>query len=117
MLSPSLRYAILIAIGIYFIILVVLLKQKKLALRYTLLWLFSGVLMLLVCIFPQILGGITRLLGIKLLSNALFAILFFCMIMILVSLTAIISKQGEAIKQLVQHAALLEKRLRDIENR
>ena len=117
MLSTSLKTAILVAIFIYFVILVLLLKQKRLTLRYTLLWMFSGLLMLLVTIFPQILEGVTRLLGIQLLSNALFAILFFCVLMILISLTSIISKQNESIKQLVQYTAMLEKRVRDIEKR
>lgn len=117
MLTASLKTAILFAIAIYFIILIVLLRQKKLALRYTLLWMLSGLLMLVVTIFPQILESITHLLGIQLLSNALFAILFFCILMILISLTSIISKQNESIKQLVQHAALLEKRVRDMEEK
>lgn len=117
MLSTSLKTAILIAIAIYYIILVVLLRQKKLALRYTLLWMLSGLMMLLVTVFPQILEGITHLLGIQLLSNALFAILFFCVLMILISLTSIISKQNESIKRLVQYNALLEQRVRELEGR
>lgn len=115
MLSATLRAAILVAILGYFVILVVLLKQKRLTLRYTLLWLFSGLVMLLLSIFPQLLNGITRLLGIQLQSNALFAMLFFCVLMILVSLTSIISKQNESIKQLTQYTALLEKRIRELE--
>ena len=105
----------LIAILIYFILLVVMLRQKRLNLRYTLLWLFSGVLMLVLSIFPQLLNGVTRLMGIQLQSNALFAILFFCVLIILVSMTSIISRQNESIKQLVQHIALLEKRIREME--
>ena len=116
MLSTSLRVAILIAILFYFFLLFVLLRQKRLTLKYTLLWLFSGVLMLLLSIFPQLLNGITRMLGIQLQSNALFAILIFCIIIILMALTSIISKQNESIKQLVQYTALLEKRIREIEN-
>ena len=115
MLSASLRSAMLIAILIYFILLVVMLRQKRLNLRYTLLWLFSGVLMLVLSIFPQLLNGVTRLMGIQLQSNALFAILFFCVLIILVSMTSIISRQNESIKQLVQHIALLEKRIREME--
>ena len=115
MLSTTLRYSILLALIIYFVILAVLLKKKRLALWYTLLWLFSGVVMLVLLIFPQLLNTLTKLLGIELQSNALFAMLFFCVLIILVSLTSIISKQNESIKELVQYTAMLEKRLRDIE--
>lgn len=115
MLPASLRYAMLLAIAGYFVILAVLLKKKRLSLKYTLLWAFSGLVMLLICLFPQLLGFVTRALGIELQSNALFAILFFCGILIMMSLTSIISKQNEAIKRLTQQSALLEKRLRDLE--
>ena len=116
MLPASLRIAILIGIVVYFFILIMLLRQKRLNLKYTLLWLFSGLLMLILSVFPQLLSGITSLLGIQLQSNALFAILFFCGMIILMSLTSIISKQNESIKQLVQYTALLEKRVREVEN-
>lgn len=115
MLPTSLRIAILIGIVVYFFILIMLLRQKRLNLKYTLLWLFSGLLMLILSVFPQLLSGITSLLGIQLQSNALFAILFFCGMIILMSLTSIISKQNESIKQLVQYTALLEKRVREVE--
>ena len=69
----------------------------------------------LLSLFPQLLGLVTSLLGFQVESNALFAILFFFVLLILMSLTSIISKQNEAIKQLVQYTALLEKRVREAE--
>ncbi len=116
MLSPSLRLAILFALVIYFIILVILLKKHKLALRYTLLWIASGLVMLVLSIFPQLLNTVTNILGIEVQSNALFAILFFCILMILMSITVVISKQNENIKKLTQYTATLEKRIRDMED-
>ena len=116
-LPTSLRTALLLAILLYFIILFVLLKRRSLSLRYTLLWLLCGVLMLFVTLFPQVLSFFTKLVGIELLSNALFAVLFFCIIIILVSLTSINSKQSERIKRLVQESARLEERIRKLEER
>lgn len=115
MLPETLRVALLIAIFLYFVLLFVLLRKRSLSLRYTLLWLVCGLLMLLVTLFPQILTSFTRLVGIELISNALFAVLFFCIIIILVSLTSINSKQSETIKRLVQETALLEERVRKLE--
>ena len=116
MLSPSLRLAILFALVIYFIILGILLKKQKLALRYTLLWIASGLIMLILLIFPQLLNAVTSILGIEVQSNALFAILFFCILMILMSITVVISKQNESIKKLTQYTAILEKRIRELED-
>ncbi len=115
MIPTSLRIAILIAIAFYFVILTILLKQKRMSLRYTLLWLFSGVIMLVITLFPKLLSFVTVLIGVEVQTNALFAILFFCVLMILVSMTSIASRQNEYIKRLVQETAQLEKRVRDLE--
>ena len=117
MITTSLRIAILLAIAVYFIILAVLLRKKYLSLRFTLLWLLSGFLMLLITIFPGLLQMVTKLLGFQLGSNALFSILFFCVLIILVSLTSINSRQGEAIRRLTQELAMLEKRLGELEEK
>ena len=117
MIPLSLRISILLAIGVYFVLLVILLRKKSLTLRYSLLWLFTGLVMLFFTLFPGLLAWMTALLGFKLGSNALFAILFFCLLIILISLTSVISRQGEAIKRLSQEHALLEKRLRELEER
>ena len=93
-----------------------LLKKKDLNLKYTLLWILSGCVMLLLAVFPGILNWMATLLGIFEPTNALFATIFFCIIIILMSLTAIVSKQNERIKRLIQSQALLEKRVRKIEN-
>lgn len=111
------RYAILLAIILYFIILIAMLRQKRLTLRYALLWLFSGVVLLALSLFPGLLGLVTQVLGFQVQSNALFAILFFFVLLILMSLTYITSKQNDYIKRLVQYTALLEKRLRDLESK
>ena len=117
MIPTSLRIAVLAAIGVYYVILVTLLRKKSLSLRYSLLWLITGFVMLLFTLFPGLLAGITRLLGFKLGSNALFAILFFCVLIILISLTSVTSRQGEDIKRLTQELARMEKRLREQEER
>jgi len=115
MISSKLQIAMLIAIGLYFIIVFRLLNRKSLNLKYTLLWLLSGVIMLTLAIFPQILGWMAVLVGIYEPTNALFAFMFFCVIIILMSLTAIVSKLNEKSKRMIQTLALMEKRVRDLE--
>jgi len=117
MISSQLQIAMLIAIGLYFIIVFQLLKRKSLNLKYTLLWLFSGVIMLVLAVFPRILGWLSASVGIYAPTNALFAFMFFCVIIILMSLTAIVSKLNEKSKQVIQALALMEKRVRDLEER
>lgn len=115
MLSSKLRLAMLIAIGVYFLIVFLLLKKESLNLKYTLLWLLSGIIMLVLAVFPQTLIWFAVLVGIYDPTNALFSFMFFCVIILLMSLTAIVSKLNEKSKRLIQALALMEKRIRDME--
>ena len=115
MISVKLQAAMLIAVGLYFLIVLKLLRRKMLNLKYTLLWLASGVIMLALAVFPRILGGFAALVGIYDPTNALFAFMFFCVVMILMSITAIVSKLNEKSKQVIQSVALLEQRVRELE--
>ncbi len=114
-MSSKLQIAMLIALGLYFLIIFQLLKRKSLNLKYTLLWLLSGIIMLLLAGFPEILNSLAVLVGIYDPTNALFAFMFFCVIIILMSLTAIASKLNEKNKRIIQSMALMEKRIRDLE--
>ena len=106
MISIKLQITMLIAVGLYFLIVFGLLKKKTLNLKYTLLWLASGIIMLALAV----------LVGIYEPTNALFAFMFFCVIIILMSITAIVSKLNEKSKRLIQSVALLEKRVRELED-
>ena len=47
--------------------------------------------------------------------NGLFSVLLFFILTIIMSLTAIVSRQSERIRALVQSQALLEERIRELE--
>ena len=112
MISKTFQAALLVAIAIYFFLLILLLKNKRLLLKYSLLWIFAGMLMLVMALFPSLLGKFSVLVGIYDPVNALFAILFFCVIILLVSLTSIVSTQNEKLKRLIQQQAILEEEVR-----
>ena len=110
-----LQFSFIIGTLCFFGIIVFLLRKNALSLKYTLLWLLSVLLMLIVCIFPEILVSVANVFGFNLVSNAVFSLLLAFIILILLSLTSIVSLQAEKIKTLVQLTALLEKRIRDLE--
>ena len=116
MISVKLQITMLVAVGLYFLIVFRLLKKKTLNLKYTLLWLASGIIMLALAVFPQLLGWFAAVVGIYEPTNALFAFMFFCVIILLMSITAIVSKLNEKSKRLIQSVALLEKRVRELED-
>lgn len=115
MVPLKLQILMLVAVAIYFLLLFMLLRKRSLNLKYTLLWIFSGAVMLLLGVFPNLLSRMATMIGIATPTNALFAIMFFCVIIILMSLTAIVSKLNEKTKRLIQIIAMLEKRLRELE--
>lgn len=109
----TLRLWLLAGVIVYFGVILVALRKKSLTLKYSLLWMFSALLLLIIVIFPHIINGVTKLLGIASPVNTVFTIVLFLVLMILISLSVIVSKQHARIKKLIQSVALLENRLRD----
>lgn len=109
------QMAVLLVLVGYFIFLFYMLKKNRLNLRYTLIWFLTGLVMSVLAICPKLLTFFATVLGFEVPANALFSFLFFFTFIILISLTSIVSKQNESIKHLVQHIAILEKRVRDME--
>lgn len=114
-MNHFLRIALLIAILVYYLCIYYLLKEKKLLLKYSLLWIISGLIMILLVIFPQPFEYIMHLIGVVEMTNGLFAVVLLVLIFILISLTSIVSSQNSKIRQLVQQCAMYEKQLRQLE--
>ncbi len=116
-MNSSLRIAIAIALLIYYGFILYFLRKKSLTLKYTLLWLFTGFVMVLIVIFPQTLNRILHAMGVAALTNGLFAIVCFAMLIILLSITSIVSIQNDKFRRLVQQCAMYEKRIRELERK
>lgn len=116
MLPIRLRIILSIAVLVYFILILHFLKKKALELKYTLLWLFAGFVMALCIIFPQILSILIKCIGIATPMNGLYIVCIGFIIILMMSLTSIVSKQSSKIRGLVQENAMLEKRIRELEN-
>ena len=84
-------------------------RKKKLSYKYTLLWLFFGIVTLLCAIFPPIITKFSELLHIAEPTNALFLIYIFLMIVIVFYISIAFSKMNEKLISLIQKDAILEK--------
>lgn len=116
-MSDTLRIVLIIGLLAYFFVVFNLLKKKRMKLKYTLLWILMGVIMLVLLVIPELLEVITNALGIVSAVNGLFTFAVGFLILLTLVLTSIVSTQSEKIKALVQSNALLEKRMRDLENK
>lgn len=115
-MTSTLRGILIACIIIYFAVVFQLLRKGRLALKYSLLWLLMGLIMAVLVLFPSVLFFLSDLFGIVDTMNGLFTFAIGFIVMLLMSLTAIVSKQSDKIKNLVQDNALLEKRIRELEN-
>lgn len=115
MIPVTLRIVLIIGVISYFVVILMFLKRKALALKYSLLWLVAGAVLGIMVIWPQSLIQFVRLLGITDSMNGLFILCIAFLIMILMSITSIVSKQTDKIKNLTQAMAKMEKRIRELE--
>lgn len=115
MLPGNLRFRLIIAICCYFVLILVFLKRKSIELKYTLLWLIAGLVMGIAVVFPETLVYLTKILGIESNMNALYVVCIGFIMIILMALTSIVSKQAMKIRTLIQEIGMLEKRVRELE--
>lgn len=109
-----LRTALLAAIILFFVIVLYFLKRRRLTLKYSLLWLLTGTVMLVLVAFPELMMFLSRLIGTQSIMNTLYLLILAFVIILLMMLTSIVSGQTERIRRLAQSNALLEKRIREL---
>lgn len=114
-MDMKLRIFLIVCTVLYLLVILYLLKKKKINLKYTMLWLVTAVIMLIITIFPGIITWITSAVGIVDPPNLIFFVEGIFVLVILLSLTGIVSGLTNRIYRLTQSQALLEERIRDIE--
>lgn len=117
MIPATLRITLIATVICYFIIILYFLKQKALNLKYTLLWIVAGLVMGILVIVPELLVFIIHIFGIQDNMNGLFIFAIGFIIMILLSLTSIASRQNRKIRTLTQELSILDKKVRELEEK
>ena len=111
-----LRIALLIGVACYFVLILWLLKKKKLTVRYSIIWLMSGIVLFIFAVFPYVVLVLRDLLKMEMPVNVVFLLVIAFMLLLLLSLSSIVSGFSEKIKRLSQENALLEERVRRLED-
>lgn len=93
-----------------------MLKTKRLSVRFSIVWLFSAFALVLFAAVPYVVYVLRDILDIQMPSNLVFAITIGFMLLILLSLSAAVTEFADRIKRLTQTIAILEKRVRELEN-
>lgn len=110
----TLRISLLVAILVYLILIIVMLRKKSLNLKYSLLWMFMAVVLLLMVAFPKAIEFLAEVIGVASYINAIFMAFIFFILLLVVSLTSIVSKQHREIKTLIQNLAILQKQVDEL---
>lgn len=84
-------------------------KKGKIPIKYSLVWLFSSIILLFVTLFPFVFEQITNLLGFQVSSNLVIGILLMFLLLITLMLTVIVAEQNKKIILLIQELSILKK--------
>lgn len=106
-MNPILQAILIICTIIFCIFILSVTRKKKLAFKYTLMWLLFGVITLLCAIFPNIVVQFSKGMHIEEPTNALFLIYIFLIIVIIFYISVAFSKLHEQVTKLIQTNALL----------
>lgn len=115
-MNSNLQIILLIASILFFVFIVKMVLNYKLDLKYSITWIFSSVIFILITIFPNLLSYLSKLLFIREPVNALFLIVIFFLLVIAFSLTLALSKKSNNIKSLVQEMGILKLQVEDLSN-
>jgi hypothetical protein len=113
---PTYQRIVVIAVAVLVVLVVLeLIRRRRLMERYALLWLAAAATLFILALWQGLLTTLSADVGIRSPPNALFAVGFAFVVVLLLSVSLVISRLSEQNKQLAQRVALLADRLRQLE--
>jgi len=97
----------LIIIVALLVFIVSMLRKQKMILKYCLVWIFALLGVAVFCIFPRLLDSLSELFGIGIPVNTLFLICIAFLASICISLTIVVSRLSDRLRELTQNIAIL----------
>lgn len=107
-MSISLVIASILFSSFIIIFVFVLLRTKRINIKYSLIWLVLFFLLLLSTVIPNFLVSLTHLLGFQTASNMIFSLIISVLVVITIALTVIVSNQDKKIRLLIQELSMLK---------
>jgi hypothetical protein len=98
-----------------FLMIVELVRRRRLKEKYSLLWLFTALVLLVLTLSPGLLDSLSSMMGIYYSPSAFFLMAFFFLMLITLQFSVVISRLSERNKALAQEVALLKIRLDGLE--
>ena len=116
-MDTSLRIFLAVGLVFFYALLFVMLKKGRLILKYSLTWILSGLALLIFLLWPQLVFSASAIIGVSNPVNAVFLMFAAFTLWLLLSLSSIVSQFNRFNRETVQSMALLEKRVRELEEK
>lgn len=113
----SANFLAAIAASVVFAFIILLLRKGVLKEKYAVLWLLVSGVAILLAFMPGALRWISDLIGVEIPSNLLFFVTLVLLVLVSVQLSYELSRHEAKIRRLAEETALLEERLRRLEER
>ena len=110
-MTAQLQLFMILGAVVLLLIIFALLKRGLMSVKYSLLWL------VIAAAFPYVVYVLRDLLDIEMPVNLVFLLMFCFVLVVLLSLSIAISQLADKCKRLTQANAMLEKRVRDLEEK
>lgn len=116
-MSDRLRILLIIIVAIGVVTGVRMVHRKKLNLGYSLLWLALAAVLVIAVLFPDVVYALTALVGVDIPLNMILTAFALFSLVMMFYLTCIVSRENERNRALTQQLALLERRVRELEDK
>ena len=113
----TLQHLLIIGSFVLFGMIIWLIKNKKIEIKYSIIWLAFSVTMIAFALCRYLVLVLSDITGVVNPVNFIFLTQIIFILLILLSVTAVISGFSHKIKRLAQTNALLEKRVRQLEEK
>ncbi len=110
-MNKELQIIMIVSSLIFLCYVVLMLRNKKIELKFTLSWIFTGICFLVFAVFPGLLRFLSNLLHIVEPVNTLFLFTIFFMLLIIFTLTIALSRNANRVKTLTQEIGIIKMEL------
>ncbi|MBR1937156.1 MAG: DUF2304 domain-containing protein [Bacilli bacterium] len=112
-MDVKLKISLFVFSIILFIITTSILKKGRIPIKYSLLWYFFAIIILLTSVFPNFFSWIASIVGFEVMSNLIIAIFIGLLIFLTMALTIMVAGQNKKTILLIQELSIVKKELEE----
>ena len=114
MITLHARFLIFIPLLILLFIIIYMVRQRSLELKYVLVWLIGDVIMMIVVGFPGVLDWLAVKMGIYSVANMVFLLAFLLAISVCFSLTVALSRLSASVRKMAQIVSMIPDEVKEM---